>query len=55
MKTYKIRSVQEHGQGDITILHSNGAFHYNEQDVTLKEWTNNQLIIFPFLNVTFIT
>jgi hypothetical protein len=41
MKTYKIRSVQEHGQGDITILHSNGAFHYNEKDVTLKEWTNN--------------
>lgn len=41
MKTYKIRSVQEHGQGDITILHSNGAFHYNEKDVSLKEWTNN--------------
>ena len=41
MKVKKIREIIDNGDGNITIVHSEGTFHYNEQDVTLKEWTNN--------------
>jgi hypothetical protein len=41
MKVKKIRKIIDNGDGNITVVHSDGTFHYNEQDVTLKEWTNN--------------
>ena len=41
MKVKKIREIIDNGDGNITIVHSDGTFHYNEHDVTLKEWTNN--------------
>ena len=41
MKVKKIRKIIDNGDGNITIIHSDGTFHYNEHDVTLKEWTNN--------------
>jgi hypothetical protein len=41
MKVKTIRHLINNGNNDITIIHSDGAFHYNEKDVTLIEWTNN--------------
>ena len=41
MKVKKIRQINDRGDGRITIIHSDGSFYYEEQDVTLKEWTNN--------------
>jgi hypothetical protein len=41
MKVNKIREVKKDASGNITILHSNGTFHYKENDVALKEWTNS--------------
>ena len=41
MKVKKIREIIDNGDGNITIVHSDGTFHYNEQEITLKEWTNN--------------
>jgi hypothetical protein len=37
MKVNKIREVKKDASGNITILHSNGTFHYKENDVALKE------------------
>ncbi len=41
MKVFKIKSVQRDYNGNTTITHSGGAFHFREEDVALIEWTNN--------------
>ena len=41
MKANKIREVKKDHDGNVTVIHSNGSFHYNENEVVLKEWTNS--------------
>jgi hypothetical protein len=41
MKANKIQEVKKDHDGNVTIIHSNGSFHYNENEVVLKEWTNS--------------
>jgi hypothetical protein len=44
----RIEEIKNDGHGNITILHSNGAFHYNEEDVVRKEWTNDFRCLLDF-------
>jgi hypothetical protein len=46
-----IEEIKNDGHGNITILHSNGAFHYNEEDVVRKEWTNDFLCFLDFNSI----
>jgi hypothetical protein len=41
MRAHRIKNVKRDNDGNVTIIHSNGTFHYNENDVVLKEWTNS--------------
>lgn len=41
MKVFKIKSVHKDYNGNTTITHSGGAFHFREEDVAIKEYTNN--------------
>ena len=48
MKIYKLREVTINDSGDITIIHSKGAFFYQEEDVVHKEYTNS---FFSWFNI----
>jgi hypothetical protein len=41
MRAHRIKNVKRDNAGNVTIIHSNGTFHYHENDVVLKEWTNS--------------
>lgn len=51
MGANRIEKIKNDGHGNITILHSNGAFHYNEEDVVRKEWTNDFRCIINFNSI----
>jgi hypothetical protein len=46
-----IEEIKNDGHGNITILHSNGAFHYKEEDVVRKEWTNDFRCLLDFNSI----
>lgn len=41
MKSLRIREIRKTEDGYVTIIHSDGAFCYNEKDVLLIEWQND--------------